>query len=86
MSMNEKNSRRLHELPPMGGAPCIEFTGNREAVIEGSRGVLEYSTERVSVNTAGMIVVLSGRGLNLRCISDAALIIDGFITGVEFAV
>ena len=87
MSNHEKQKkRRLFELPPVSDAPCIEFSGNREVVIEGSRGVLEYSTDCVRVNTSCMIVTLNGRALNLRCISDSALIIDGFITGVEFTV
>jgi sporulation protein YqfC len=87
MSKNEKKKRRLlAELPPMTGAPCIELSGNREAVIEGSKGVLEYSTECVRVNTGGMVVTLSGRELDLRCISSSSLIIRGFITGLEFAV
>ena len=83
---NEPKKRRFFELPPLSGMPCIELSGNREAVIEGSKGVLEYAPERVCVNTASMAITLNGRGLNLRCISDTALIIDGFITGVEFTV
>lgn len=87
MSKNEKQrKRRLYELPPMSGTPCIEFSGNREVVIEGSRGVLEYSAERICISVVGMVLILSGRELNLRCISDSALIIDGFITDLEFAV
>ena len=73
-------------LPPSIGAPCIELSGNREVLIEGSRGVLEYTPETVRVNTVGMMITVSGRELNLRCISASALIIDGFITGLEFTV
>ena len=87
MSKNDKpKKRRLYELPPVSDQPCIEFSGNREVVIEGSRGVLEYSTDCIRVNTVGMIVTLSGRSLNLRCISDSSLIIDGFITDVSFTI
>ncbi len=64
--------------------PCFEFTGNREVVIEGSRGVLGYSPENIRVNTAALTLSLFGRGLNLRCISDSALVIEGVITSVEF--
>ena len=86
MSKKENRAkRRLCELPPLTGAPCIELNGNREAVIEGCRGVLEYTTECIRINTAGMVLVLSGRELNLRCISDSALIVDGFLTGLEFS-
>lgn len=84
--MSEKKTRKPHTsaLPPMNHAPCIELSGNREAVIEGSRGVLEYSPETVRVNTDGMIVSFFGRELDLRCISPSALIIGGFITKIEF--
>jgi len=54
--------------------------------MEGCRGVLEYSPQSVRVNASGMIVSFSGRGLDLRCISESALIIAGYITGVEFTV
>ena len=64
--------------------PCIELSGNREAVLEGCRGVLAYSPELIRVNTAGMIVSFVGRDLDLRCISESALIVAGFITRVEF--
>ncbi len=87
MSKKEKPIRRfLPELPPMTALPCIEFSGNREVVIEGSKGVLEYSPDCIRVNTCCMVISVSGRELNLRCISDTALIIDGFITAAEFSV
>ena len=78
--------RRPSAIPPAITAPCIELSGNREALVEGSRGVLEYSPSVVRVNTSSMIVTFSGRELNLRCISPSALIIDGFITDIGFTV
>ena len=84
MSKEKSKRRRPSVLPPALSQPCLELSGNREVLIEGSRGVLEYSTETVRVNTEGMILSFFGRGLNLRCISESALIIDGFITRIEF--
>lgn len=81
---DEKKSRRS-DLP-IANLPCIELSGNREMLIEGSRGVLEYSPACIRVNTAGMILSAEGRELNLRCISESALIIDGFITSLTFTV
>ena len=84
---NEKSKRRrASAIPPAISAPCIEISGNREVLIEGSRGVLEYTPESVRVNTAGMIVSITGRGLNLRCISESALMIDGFVLSLGFSV
>ena len=84
MSEKKSRKRRFASLPPMSGAPCIELTGNREVVLEGSRGVLEYTPETIRVNTVGMIVSFCGRELDLRCISPSALIIGGTITSIEF--
>ena len=82
----KKTPRRSSALPPLGSMPCIELSGNREAVLEGSKGVLEYSPDTVRVNTVGMIVTFCGRGLDLRCISPSALIIGGTISRIEFTV
>lgn len=81
----EKSAKRRNSaLPPSLNAPFIELNGNRELLIEGSRGVLEYTPSVIRVNTVDMIVTVSGRELDLRCISASALIIDGFITDIEF--
>ncbi len=64
--------------------PSLEFVGNREVIIEGSKGVLLYSQEKIRINTVSMVLEFSGRNLNLKCISDTALIIDGFICEVSF--
>ena len=82
---NDNKKKRYSALPSVG-APCIELSGNREVLIEGSRGVLEYSPETIRVNTSDMIMSVFGRGLDLRCISESALIIDGFVTRLEFTV
>lgn len=88
MKRNKRENipRRPSAIPPAITAPCIELSGNREALIEGSKGVLEYSPTKVEVNTSAMMISVSGRELNLRCISPSALIIDGFITDIAFTV
>ena len=86
MKEKQKESKRRPPFLSTLNAPCIELSGNRELLIEGSKGVLEYSTDSVRINTGGMLVNISGRELNLRCISDSALIIDGFILSLSFTV
>lgn len=85
MKEKQKDKRRQSVLSAVN-EPCIEISGNREILIEGSKGVLEYTDESVRVNTDPMLLTVCGRGLNLRCISDSALIIDGCITSLSFAV
>lgn len=82
--MAEKKKKRQPGQLPVWNAPCIELSGNREAVLEGCRGVLAYSPELIRVNTSGMILSFFGRELDLKCISESALIIAGFITRIEF--
>ena len=86
MKEHPKETKRKSSFLSTLNAPCIELSGNRELLIEGSKGVLSYSADSVRVNTGGMIVNIAGRELDLRCISDSALIIDGFIMSLSFTV
>lgn len=83
MSKEKKKTEPI-PLPLDYRLPTLEFTGNREVIIEGCRGVLGYTPEEIRIHTAAMTISVLGRGLNLRCISDSALIAEGFITSVEF--
>ena len=90
--MRKKNTERESEHKNKEGVmhnlfadiPELTFLGNREIVIEGCRGVLEYSQETIRINTSIGLVCFFGRGLNLKCISPTELIIEGFVTKVEF--
>ena len=89
MKKNKKADSAKRRAPaglPAVNAFCMELGGNREALIEGAAGVLEYTPDTVRVNTADTMITVSGRELNLRCISASALIIDGFITNIGFSV
>ncbi len=68
----------------MYNLPVIEFTGNRQVLVEGSTGVLQYESEVVRINTKTMVVAFYGRDLTLKCISATGVIISGFITKTEF--
>ncbi len=81
----EKNKKlKISDMSFDYSLPELQFSGNKEVVIEGSRGVLEYSQDKIRINTNSMVITFCGRNLNLRCISSSALIIDGFILNVEF--
>jgi sporulation protein YqfC len=62
----------------------MEINGNREAVVEGCGGVLEYDDDVVRIRTHGQIVRFTGRGLTIRSLTADALVVAGFITGIEF--
>lgn len=62
----------------------MEINGNREVVLEGCQGVLEYDTDVVRVKTEKMVIRFSGRCLVIRCLTADSLVVQGFLTGIEF--
>ncbi len=83
-SLHKNRENLLHNL--FADLPELNLRGNREVVIEGSKGVLHYSEEMVRINTSMGLLCFFGRSLNLKCISSTELIINGFITKIEFVV
>lgn len=84
--MAEKNSdRRLsRRLDSMQMPTHMEINGNREVIMEGCRGVLEYDTDVVRIRTNRMTVRFTGRNLIIKCLTVDSLVVEGFITGIEF--
>ena len=64
--------------------PLIEFTGNRNAVIYGCKGVAEYGEDVIRVNTGSLIVSFFGKNLELKSLNTTTLEIGGFINDVQF--
>lgn len=81
MSRN-RNVRGLSAPVPM--PTHMEVNGNREAVVEGCGGVLEYGDDVVRVKAGKMVLRFTGRGLEIKCLTADSLVVVGFITGIEF--
>ncbi|MGN0565876.1 MAG: YabP/YqfC family sporulation protein [Candidatus Limousia pullorum] len=64
--------------------PVIEFTGNRNAVIYGCKGVAEYGEDVIRVNTGSLIISFFGKNLELKSLNTTTLEIGGFINDVQF--
>lgn len=64
----------------------IELWGNRRAVIEGSGGVLEYGTQAIRIRLGKLCVRFCGRNLQIRCMSGSSMIVEGFISSVEYGI
>ena len=89
MGNNKERENPLRNLPSkykevMGTAPFLQFNGNREVTLDGCKGILEYESEIIRVNTGKMVVVFKGRKLNIKCLTVASIVISGYITCVEF--
>jgi sporulation protein YqfC len=64
--------------------PKITLVGNLQLYIENHKGIIEYSTGLVQVNTKAGILVVTGTGLTIRTIVVEEIIIVGRIDRVEF--
>lgn len=74
------------DIPPsaLSGIPQIELAGNREAIIDGCQGILEYDDNIIKLTTGKMSVKFTGRGLQLKVLTHDSAVIEGFISNIEF--
>lgn len=64
--------------------PHIIFNSCKEVLIEGSKGVLEYNTKTVRLNSGKYILKFCGDGLCIRVLNSDEVIITGEILTFEF--
>lgn len=74
------------DIPPsaLTGIAQIELSGNREAVIDGCQGILEYDENTIKLTTGKMSVKFTGRGLVIKVLTHDSAVINGFISNIEF--
>ncbi len=63
-----------------------EMNSNKEIIVEGCKGILQYEENIVKLNMQNMITIFCGRKLSIKCLTEDSLIITGFVTSVEFSV
>lgn len=71
------------ELEAVGG-PSIQLSGNREASVEGCRGVIDYYETQIKLRLPGGTVTFKGANLGIYSLTDTAALIRGQIDSVEF--
>lgn len=84
-TVGSKLSRAL-EFPESiaPGMPQIELVGNREAIIEGCTGVLEYDDGVVKLGAGRLTVRFTGRDLQIKCMNGEQTVVVGYILTIEF--
>jgi len=68
----------------MVNVPQIEMAGNREALVDGCQGVLEYDENIIRLIAGSMTIKFVGRGLQIKVLTHSSAVVAGFITSVEF--
>ena len=62
----------------------VEIIGTGEVIIEGHRGILEYKSELIKINTSTKPLTIRGERLYLKGMNREYLIITGSIHAVSF--
>ena len=75
------------ELPMdiLAGVPRIEIVGPGEVSIEPHKGLIEYSTYKITVSSAIGNIEVAGRGLLLKLMNSQRLEVVGEISSVVLA-
>lgn len=71
-------------LSVVGDLSYMEILGNSKVVLDGCKGVLEYSEESVCLNLSRGTIRFCGSGLCLRALNFEQAIINGQINTIEF--
>jgi|GEM_PF-2222063 sporulation protein YqfC len=80
-----RKSGNFFDQPEWNVPMHIELYGNRKAVVEGCCGVLEYDDDVIRIRTRAQPVRFTGHGLAIRCLTVDALVVEGYITCIDFS-
>jgi sporulation protein YqfC len=64
--------------------PLISMYGSEELDIENYKGVVEYTDEKIRINTTAGIIKIEGRKLLLKQVTSENISITGTIVSMEF--
>ena len=64
--------------------PLITMVGNEEINIENYKGVIEYSPEKIRINTECGVLKINGEKLSFKQITAENIIVTGVIQKLEY--
>ncbi len=62
----------------------IEMKSNREITVEGCKSIDQYDENMIKIKATKMNVIFFGRNLEIKYMTYDSLVIEGFVTSVEF--
>ncbi len=84
--MGKKEKASEFEKNVLGIYSLVTIIGSSELVVEGLRGILDYSGESLRVNTVSGVVLIMGAGLEITALTAEELTLKGKITSLEFCI
>lgn len=77
---------KLFEPFQEASGPLINLTSNREASVDGCRGVVDYYDDRIKLSIQGGSVTFFGQGLHITSFNENSAVISGRLQNIEFQV
>jgi len=62
----------------------ITITGRIAVFIENHKGIMEYTSDRVKINTGNGLLIIKGEGLVLKTIIVDEITVEGKINSIEY--
>ena len=77
---------RLSQIPfdMLTAMPYIKMCSNREITVEDAGKLLHYDRTCVKVRQGKSNIVISGSGLDIKCLANNDLRVEGCIYGISF--
>lgn len=87
LNIKKQNKNRLYNgtLIHTRALPFVELNGNREAIIEGCDGIIEYDDVRAVINCRSHTITFSGFGICLCNLSVDSIKVTGNFTDISFS-
>ena len=86
MNLREQVAKSL-DIPTevMNNVPVIKLNGNKEISIENFIGLIEYTPQKVRLNTRCGLLIIDGVALEAKSMTAERMLIKGTILQVAFA-
>ena len=88
-----KKDKLLSQLIQSSGLPKsafngyakIDLTGNEEANIDGCKGIIEYSSEKITLNLGNCCASFCGDSLEMQNFDEECTVIKGKFLSIDFS-
>lgn len=70
--------------PALSNAALIQLLGNKECIVEGCQGILEYGNDRIKLNIGNGVLIFVGDELTIRVLNGDGAVVEGRIVSLEF--
>lgn len=67
------------------GCTEIGITNNKRAIIDGAKGIVEYTSGCVRLNLGKLCLRFCGEGLTIKTLSDDKIVVEGTIVSMDFS-